>query len=86
MKLEFVGINTNKLHDELISAGIIPSLVENLDNKTWITVDDNQVAATNAVVAIHDPTPIYHDIIPSLDEVAAGLIDAMSAIMVLSLE
>jgi hypothetical protein len=58
MKLHFVGVNTNKLHDELIAAGIVPQLVESLDADTWITVEDSQEATVNAVVAVHDPTPL----------------------------
>ena len=57
-RLEFAGVNTNKLHDELIAAGINPALVESKDGTTWITVEDNQEAAANAVVDAHDPTPL----------------------------
>lgn len=57
MKLHFTGVNTNKLHDELVAAGVIPQLVESLDADTWITVDDSQEDAVNAVVAVHNPTP-----------------------------
>lgn len=56
-KLHFTGVNTNKLHDELIAAGIVPQLVESLDNDTWITIDDSQVDVVNNIVAAHDPTP-----------------------------
>lgn len=58
MKLEFIGVNTNKLHDELIAAGITPQLVESLEGTTWITVDENQVDAVHSVVTIHDPAPL----------------------------
>lgn len=58
MRLHFTGVNTNKLHDELIAAGIVPQLVESLDNDTWITVDDSQEAAVNAVVVVHEPIPL----------------------------
>ena len=57
MRLHFTGVNTNKLHDELIAAGVTTQLVESLDSDTWITVDDAQVDAVKAVVAAHDPTP-----------------------------
>lgn len=58
MRLEFTGVNTNKLHDELISAGVIPQSVESKNGKTWITIEESQVDAANAIVAIHDPTPL----------------------------
>lgn len=57
MRLHFTGVNTNKLHDELIAAGVVPQLVESKDNDTWITVEDTQVEHANAIVAVHDPTP-----------------------------
>lgn len=41
MRLEFENVNTNKLHDELIANGIVPQLVESLNTKTWITVEDD---------------------------------------------
>lgn len=55
MRLEFIEVHTNKLHDELIAANVIPQLVESLEDKTWITVEENQVEAVNAVVAVHKP-------------------------------
>ncbi|OCZ53783.1 hypothetical protein [Dehalobacter sp. TeCB1] len=58
MKLEFTGVNTNKLHDELIAGGVIPQLVESKDEKTWVTVEESQVDAVNAIVSVHDPTPL----------------------------
>ena len=61
MKLHFTGVNTNKLHDELVAAGIVPKLVESLDADTWITVDDSQEAAVNTVVAVHNPGSVLAD-------------------------
>ena len=58
MRIELQNVNTNKLHDELINAGVIPSLVESLGTTTWITVEDNQESAVMAVVAVHNPTPL----------------------------
>lgn len=58
IKLEFQGVNTNKLHDELITSGIMPQLVESKDGITQITVDDSKVDAVNAIVAVHDSTPV----------------------------
>lgn len=58
VRLEILNVNTNKLHDELILAGVIPQTVEHKDNITWITVEENQVDAVNAVVAVHEPTPL----------------------------
>lgn len=58
MRLEYAGVNTNKLHDELIAAGIVPLLVESKDGTTWATFEDGaDDAAIAAVVAAHDPTP-----------------------------
>jgi hypothetical protein len=58
IKLQFENVNTNKLHDELITAGINPNLVESKDNLTWITVEESEVTTVNNIVAIHDNTPI----------------------------
>jgi hypothetical protein len=58
IKLHFVGVNTNKLHDELIIAGIVPKLVESINNDTWITVQDSQEATVNTVVAAHNPASL----------------------------
>ena len=66
MRLELIGVNTTKLHEELIAAGIQPQMVESLENTTWITVEDAQVDALNAVVASHNPTPIPAP--PSLEQ------------------
>jgi len=58
MRIEFKNVNTNKLHDELINSGIIPSLVESLDSTTWVTVEDSQYDAVLAIVAVHSSSPI----------------------------
>lgn len=58
MKIEYNGVNTNKLHDELIAAGIIPVLVESLGETTWITyADDTDMDAVQRAFAAHDPAP-----------------------------
>jgi hypothetical protein len=62
MRLHFTGVNPNKLHDELIASGVIPQLVESLEADTWITVEDSQVDAVNAVVEAHDPGPVLTDV------------------------
>jgi hypothetical protein len=66
IRLNFKNVNTNKLHDELMIAGIRPIKVESTGLKeqeitaippdTWITIEDNQENAVNAIVVIHDPT------------------------------
>lgn len=47
------------LHDELIAAGLTPSLVLGDDDNVWLTyeddVDDN---AVEAIVTVHDATPL----------------------------
>lgn len=66
MKKKYNNINPNKLHDELISNGIIPLLVESnlklgkyIAENTWITFEDNvNVEKVNEIVAKHNPTPI----------------------------
>jgi hypothetical protein len=59
MRIEYVNVNTNKLHDELITADINPVLVESLDEKTWITyADGTDMTAVQAVIDAHDPTPL----------------------------
>lgn len=71
MKLTYTGVNTNKLHDELIAAGIVPLLVQSRDGTTWIMFDDGaDEAAIAAVVAAHDPTPVP-EVDPDAELVAA---------------
>lgn len=77
MKLHFTNVNTNKLHDELIVAGVIPQLVESLDADTWVTVEDSQEVAVNAMVAVHDPTPLP-DLPDPDEELAAAIVAATS--------
>ena len=57
MKLHYQNVNTNKLHDELIAAGIVPTLVESKGSDTWITTDTSK-QMVDAVVSQHDPTPL----------------------------
>lgn len=57
MIIEYTNINHNKLHDELIANGIIPLLVENLNEKTWITyTDGTDMVAVQKIVDAHIPT------------------------------
>lgn len=80
MKEHYIGVNTNKLHDELISADIIPLLVESKDNDVWITfVDDTDMAAVQTVIDAHDPTPAPQP--PTAEERLAALENAMLAIL-----
>ena len=62
MKLHYQNVNTNKLHDELIAAGIRPWPVESKGNDVYIGMPDDtpkevleQIAAS---VAAHNPTPV----------------------------
>lgn len=67
MKIECLNVNTNKLHDELISLGIIPLLVEGKGDKTWITFDDNvDMTAVQAVIDAHNPEPL--PVPPTIEE------------------
>lgn len=59
MKQTYTNVNTNKLHDELINAGIVPLLVESNDTTTWVTYAENtDMSIVQAVLDAHDPTPI----------------------------
>jgi hypothetical protein len=59
MREHYTGVNTNKLHDELIKAGVIPILVESKDNDTWITfADGTDMTVVQTVITAHDPTPL----------------------------
>lgn len=59
MKKEYINVNTNKLHDELIEVGIVPLLVESLNDKTWITFDDEaDIVAIQVVIDAHNPEPL----------------------------
>lgn len=59
MKEHYININTTKLHDELIVAGITPLLVESKDGDTWITfAEGTDLILVAQVVAAHDPTPV----------------------------
>jgi hypothetical protein len=59
VRIEYIGVNTNKLHDELIAHGIVPLLVQSKDNVTWITYPEGtDMAAVQAIIDAHDPTPV----------------------------
>lgn len=59
MKKEYIGVNTNKLHDELISNGVIPLLVESIDDITYITFEQNtNMESVQQIIDAHDPTPL----------------------------
>ena len=59
MKITLQNVNTNKLHDELIVSGIVPLLVESLENTTWITFEDNtDMDLVQQIIDAHDPTPL----------------------------
>lgn len=79
MRIELQNVNTNKLHDEIIKAGIIPKLVEGKDTTTWVTVNDSQYDAVMAVVAAHNPTPLSQS--PTVEERLAAAEAVVSALM-----
>lgn len=58
MKIELQNVNTNKLHEELIKAGVIPDLVESKDDTTWVTIGEDRYDSVMAVAVAHDPTPL----------------------------
>ena len=74
MRQEFNNINPNKLHDELISKGIVPILVESdikdkeyIAENTWITfADDVDTTKIDEVIKKHDPSQI---VVPTQDEI-----------------
>lgn len=70
IKIAYTGVNTTKLHDELVAAGVTPaqvtsdaeydhgSLVKSATT-TWIAyADGTNMTTVAAVVAAHNPTPI----------------------------
>lgn len=58
MKKEYIDVNTSKLHDELIANGIMPFLVESLEEKTWVTFNhDADMELVQQIIDAHDPTP-----------------------------
>lgn len=59
MKITIDNVNTNKLHDELIANGVVPLLVESLEDRTWITfTDDTNMDLVQQIIDAHDPTPL----------------------------
>jgi hypothetical protein len=79
MKIELQNVNTNKLHDELIKARIVPSLVESLDTTTWITVEDSEESAVMEVVSKHNPSPLPQE--PSELDRLSAIEDAITMLM-----
>lgn len=76
-------MNTNKLHDELINAGIMPLLVESLDDKTWITFEDDvDMTKVQAVVDSHDPTPLL-DPLSEIDRLKISQAEQFETILML---
>jgi len=68
----FEDVNPDKLHNELIAAGISPLSVSNdlihgeyIASKTEITFDpDVDMIAVQAVIDAHDPTPLPQPLTP----------------------
>ena len=66
MKITLKNVNPNKLHDELISANLIPSLLqsdksvgEHIAPNTWITFpQDTDMVLAQQIIDAHDPTPL----------------------------
>lgn len=76
MKIEYINMNTQKLHDELISVGVIPLLVESLEEKTWITfTDDTNMELVQQIIDAHDTTPLPPQ--PTDSEVLEDLIQLL---------
>ena len=81
------NINPNKLHDELINAGLTPVLVENdrpenshIASHTWITfVEGTDMTAVQAVIDTHDPTPLPPQ--PTKEELLQQEIDELKAVV-----
>lgn len=79
MKIELQNVNTDKLHDELIAAGIVPSLVESLNKITWVTVEDNEQAKVMEVVSRHNPAILPKE--PTELERLSAIEDAITMLM-----
>ena len=81
------NIHPNKLHDELIAAGLIPLLVENdkpedthIAPNTWITFPEGtDMTAVQAVIDAHDPTPLPPQ--PTKEELLQQEIDELKAVV-----
>lgn len=66
MQIHLQNVNPNKVHDELIAAGVEPVVVENdleegqyIAANTWITVPEGtDMGVVQAVIDNHDPTPL----------------------------
>lgn len=64
MKVHYSNVNPNKLHDELIKAGVIPVLVQNdlkegeyIANNTWVTfADGTDMELVQKIIDAHEPT------------------------------
>lgn len=79
MRLYLTGVNANKLHNELIAAGVVPQLVESKNTDTWITVEDSQEVAVNTVVAAHDPSILVEVQAAKIAEINSAYQNALSA-------
>lgn len=83
----YTNINPNKLHEELLAAGIIPLRVDNdmpkgayIAPNTWITYPDGtDMDKVAQVVAAHTTTPPTQP--PTAEERLAALENAMLAIL-----
>lgn len=75
-----------KLHDELLAAGLTPSLVRGDDETVWLRFDgDVDEQAVQAVIDAHDPTPPEQPESVTLAELAAevrGMRERVAAVEV----
>jgi hypothetical protein len=77
MKIEYQNVNTNKLHDELITNGITPLLVESKEGITWISfVEGTNMDLVQQIIDSHDPTPLPPK--PTQEELLRADIDYLS--------
>ena len=59
MKKEYMNVDANKLHMELIDRGIIPLTVKSTGDRTIIVFEhDTDMELAEQIVSAHDPTPM----------------------------
>lgn len=64
MRIEYINVKSTQLHDELIINGINPLLVESLENKTWITFDNNtDFVLVQKIISEH--IPVETEVVPT---------------------
>ncbi|WP_160684660.1 hypothetical protein [Clostridium sp. C2-6-12] len=86
MKNNYINVNPSKIHDELLTVGIVPISVESdvkigeyIAENTWITFEEDvDITKVDEIVTNHNPIPVA---LPTLEERLASAEEILTMLM-----